>query len=70
MHGQCVHCNQHLHGNLTKYSYNLPKRIGWERFEALYELEYTEFKVSIEWLKEQIIYYKKLIKTKQNESNS
>ena len=70
VHGQCVHCNQHLHGNITKYSYNLPKRIGWERFEALYELEHKEFKVSIEWIKEKIIHYKNKIKDyEKNKSN-
>lgn len=70
VHGQCVYCNQHLHGNITKYSYNLPKRIGWERFETLYELEHKEFKVSIEWIKEKIIHYKNKIKEyEKNKSN-
>jgi hypothetical protein len=35
VHGQCVGCNQHLHGNLIEYTFALPERIGQERFEAL-----------------------------------
>jgi hypothetical protein len=34
-HGQCNHCNIFLHGNLIEYTYNLPLKIGTERFEKL-----------------------------------
>lgn len=35
IHGQCVYCNLHLNGNGAKYSYNLRRKIGEERFKAL-----------------------------------
>lgn len=63
VHGQCVQCNQHKHGNIANYANFLPKRIGWDRFEDLYAKSNAEFKVSIDWLKEKIEYYKQLNKT-------
>src|SRR3990167_3351222 len=35
VHLSCVHCNQHLHGNIHLYSERLPERIGIENFNAL-----------------------------------
>lgn len=35
VHGQCVVCNYHHHGNLVRYQANLIKKIGQERFNAL-----------------------------------
>lgn len=35
--GQCVKCNQHLHGNQAEYLLRLPERIGEERYNALLE---------------------------------
>jgi len=34
-HGQCVHCNQHRHGNLPEYKIGLIGRIGQARFDLL-----------------------------------
>jgi len=34
-HGQCIHCNKHLHGNLIEYRDNLFMKLGAERFENL-----------------------------------
>lgn len=34
-HGQCVHCNKWLDGNLIEYSEKLPDKIGQEAFEKL-----------------------------------
>lgn len=34
-HGQCVHCNQHKHGNLNEYTIKLPNRIGQQVFDKL-----------------------------------
>jgi hypothetical protein len=34
-HGQCIHCNNYLHGNLIEYRDNLFVKIGPERFEKL-----------------------------------
>jgi len=35
IHGQCVHCNQHLRGNIHNYRINLIKRIGLCNFIEL-----------------------------------
>lgn len=35
VHGQCVKCNQHGHGEAQEYAIRLPKRIGQQRFEEL-----------------------------------
>jgi 5-methylcytosine-specific restriction endonuclease McrA len=35
VHGQCVQCNFHKHGNLTHYEINLRRRIGDARVDAL-----------------------------------
>ena len=32
-HGQCVYCNQHLHGNLLNYQIGIVQRIGEELFD-------------------------------------
>jgi hypothetical protein len=58
VHGQCVRCNQHLHGNITMYAYNLPKRIGYDAFEDLHVRCNDVLRLSIPELKELIITYK------------
>lgn len=35
VHGQCIRCNMHLHGNLAEYQKNIIDKIGVERFEKL-----------------------------------
>lgn len=35
VHGQCLQCNYHLHGNLVHYREHLQKKIGSERVEIL-----------------------------------
>jgi len=60
--GQCVHCNQHKHGNLIEYSLNLPKRTTKERFNKLSELSNTPRKYTIEELKGLKVFYKEKIK--------
>jgi len=35
VHGQCIRCNNFLHGNLANYKDNLIKKIGIEKFNAL-----------------------------------
>lgn len=61
VHAQCVHCNQHLHGNIAEYSIRLSRRIGKQRFESLIEKRKTTLKLSIPEIKEKIEHYKKLI---------
>jgi len=41
VHGQCVKCNQHLHGNLIEYGKGLLKRIGPEEMARLDSLAHT-----------------------------
>lgn len=61
-HGQCVHCNQHNHGNLIQYRENLIIRIGKKRFIELESKKGKEIHHSISEIKEKIKYYKDLIK--------
>jgi len=62
IHGQCVFCNQHLHGNLIPYTDNLPERIGLERFNALKDKRHKIRKYSKDELKQIIEIYKNKIK--------
>lgn len=45
VHGQCIACNQHLHGNLIDYRKNLLQKIGPELLE---EIEGT-CRLSVKW---------------------
>ena len=58
VHRSCVQCNTHLSGNLAKYAYYLPKKIGWERFEDLHAMANMEMKLSIPEITELIAKYK------------
>ena len=62
VHAQCVHCNQHLHGNLILYSEQLPLRIGVDMFETLKSIRNIPLKLTTAEIKEQISYYKLKIK--------
>ena len=62
IHGQCVPCNQHKHGNNAEYFIKLPKRIGLDRFNELLEIRHKPIKYSVEELKELITEYKLKIK--------
>lgn len=37
VHSSCIRCNKELHGNIAEYSLRLPKRIGIENFNKLFE---------------------------------
>jgi hypothetical protein len=60
VHGQCVACNQHLHGNLIEYTERLTVRIGGKRFEQLKSRRGKVKKYSIEELKEMKAKYRRL----------
>jgi len=62
VHGQCVHCNQHLHGNIHVYTERLPERIGKESFEELKTLRQSVNKYTIPELKELKEIYKQKVK--------
>ena len=63
VHGQCVHCNQHKHGNINEYRINLPTRIGQEAFDKLEANRNEPLKLSIPEIKELIAEYKEKIKS-------
>jgi len=60
--GQCVHCNQHRHGNLIEYGLNLPKRIGLDKILELRKLINVPKKYTIDELKGLKVLYKLKIK--------
>lgn len=62
VHGQCVHCNQHLHGNLIEYSKKLEKRIGKERYNELETNRHRKLLLPKEEILELITKYKLKIK--------
>jgi hypothetical protein len=62
VHGQCVYCNQYLHGNLLNYQIGIQKRIGAEKLIELQSKAHKEKKYSRQELKEIIEMYKKKIK--------
>lgn len=64
-HGQCVHCNQHKHGNLNEYRFGLIGRIGYERLEALDQRRLVPRKYSIpEIIELKVVFKDKLNKIK------
>jgi len=62
VHGQCVHCNQHKHGNITEYTLRLPERIGKESFDQLVLDRLKERHYTIPELIELKVIYKDKIK--------
>ena len=61
VHGQCVYCNQHLHGNIVEYRKRLIKRIGLEEVYNL-ETNHEAKHYSIPELIEMKVIYKTKIK--------
>lgn len=62
IHGQCVHCNQHKHGNIPEYTILLPIRIGKDRYNDLVERRLIEMHYSIPELVEMKVNYKEKIR--------
>jgi len=62
VHGQCIRCNMHLHGNPTNYRINLIRKIGQETVEALEATMHTSIKQDRFTLMEIIEKYKSLVK--------
>lgn len=60
--GQCVYCNQHLHGNLIEYRKRLIELIGVKSVEDLEEKARITRKFTREELKEIINIYKNKLK--------
>ncbi len=61
VHGQCVYCNQHLHGNLLNYQIGIVRRIG-ERFFDLQTKAHHTRKFTKEELYQIIDIYKEKCK--------
>ena len=62
VHGQCVSCNQHLHGNLLNYQIGIAERIGGEKLIELHIKAHEIKKWTIPEVKEIIEKYKQKIK--------
>lgn len=62
VHGQCVYCNQHLHGNHVEYGIQLIKRIGQFDYDKLMMLRNDPLKMTLFEIKQKIKLYKLLIK--------
>ena len=65
VHGQCVECNQHKHGNIAEYSIRLPYRIGQQRYDKLLMERNESNKLSINDIKELIFIYREKVKQLQ-----
>lgn len=66
VHGQCVACNQHRHGNIHEYGLRLPFRIGGEKFLKLQELRKEPLKLSLPEIEVLKIKYKEKTKILRN----
>lgn len=62
VHGQCVHCNQHLHGNIINYQVGIVQRIGADRVFELNRKAHETRKFTREELLEIVDKYKKKCK--------
>jgi len=65
VYGQCVHCNQHKHGNIVEYRIRLVERIGQDKVEWL-EGKHEPLKLSMNEIKELLTKYKRLCKGLEN----
>ncbi len=61
VHGQCVTCNQHKHGNILYYQLGIQKRIGADRLIELHARAYENKKWTRDELNEIIKRYKSKI---------
>ena len=68
VHGQCVHCNQHKHGNLIGYREGLIKRIGMKKVKNLEKRRHEIAKYIREELKQIEREYKQKLKQLKDES--
>lgn len=70
VHGQCVYCNQHNHGNILEYQKGLAKRIGFHNYCQLVNRKNGQhYKLSIPEIKELISEYKFKLKELRNDQN-
>jgi gamma-glutamylcyclotransferase (GGCT)/AIG2-like uncharacterized protein YtfP len=62
VHGQCVGCNQHKHGNLLEYAIGIEKRIGKSKLEELKSMRNDRLSLPLDKIKELIYHYKDKVK--------
>jgi hypothetical protein len=67
VHGQCVECNQHKHGNLIEYATGLIERIGHERYHELHNKRNQILKLTVSEMEDLTAQYKILIKILREE---
>lgn len=70
VHGQCVYCNQHLHGNHIEYGVRLPLRIGQDSYNRLMNKRGDALKLTHDEIKELIKHYKQKIKEHGKNTNA
>jgi hypothetical protein len=62
VHGQCVECNQHKHGNVKEYDLRLQNILSNKEYNELLESRHKPLKLSFDEVKELIAIYKQKIK--------
>jgi hypothetical protein len=70
VHGQCVYCNQHRHGNNIEYGVRLPLRIGEYHYTRLMNKRGDALKLTLDEIKELIKVYKLKIKEHGKTTNT
>jgi hypothetical protein len=65
VHGQCVECNLHKHGNVKEYDLRLQNVISDKEYSELLEMRHKPLKLSVDEVKELIAIYKQKIKELQ-----
>ena len=70
VHGQCVHCNQHKHGNNIEYGIRLKDRIGEYNYNKLFNARGDALKLTLDEIQELIKIYKLKIKEHGKTTNN
>lgn len=66
VHGQCIECNLHKHGNVKEYDLRLQNLLSKEEYSELLESRNKPLKLTLDELKELIYIYKQKIKELKN----
>ena len=66
VHGQCIECNLHKHGNVKEYDLRLQNILSKEEYSELLESRNKPLKLTLDEVKELIYIYKQKIKELKN----
>lgn len=66
VHGQCIECNLHKHGNVKEYDLRLQNILSKEEYSELLESRNKPLKLTLDEVKELIAIYKQKIKELKN----